>query len=102
MERAGNIDRWVEQFEERARVAGWNDAQKLFQLKAHLEKTAEHTVPMLPEEKTSYASVVMALQKQLRGLEFHQLMQDKQSRRVGHRVTKAGTQSIPDKWDKRV
>ena len=58
----GNIDRWVEQFEERARVAGWNDGQKLFHLKAHLENTAEHTVHMLPEEeKTSYPSVIMAL-----------------------------------------
>ena len=31
----GSIDRWVEQFEERARVAGWSEEQKLFQLKAH-------------------------------------------------------------------
>ena len=38
----GSIDRWTEQFEERAKVMGWNDEQKLFQLKAHLEKTAEH------------------------------------------------------------
>ena len=31
----GSIDRWVEQFEERAIVAGWSEEQKLFQLKAH-------------------------------------------------------------------
>ena len=33
----GSIDRWIEQFEERAKVMGWNDEQKLFQLKAKLE-----------------------------------------------------------------
>ena len=81
----GNIDRWVEQFAERARVAGWSEQQKLFQLTVHLEKTAEHTVRMLPmEEKDSYDRVVVALKKrfssvdieELRGLEFHQLMQE--------------------------
>lgn len=68
-----------------AKVAGWNEEH---QLKAHPEKTQEHTVCMLPEEeKLTYAKVVVALQKrfrslhieELRGLEFHQLMQDKQS-----------------------
>ena len=84
----GSIDLWVKQFEERAWVAGWSDSQKLFQLKAHQEKMAEHTVRMLPEEeKSSYTRVILALQKrfcsldieELRGLEFHQLMQDKHS-----------------------
>ena len=84
----GSIDRWIEQFEERAKVMGWNNEQKLFQLKAHLEKTAEHAVRMLSEvEKTKYESVVTALRnrfrsldiEELRGLEFHQLMQDQQS-----------------------
>ena len=84
----GSIDRWIEQFEERAKVMGWNDEQKLFQLKTNLEKTAEHAVRMLSEkEKMSYESVVAALQnrfhsldiEELRGLEFHQLMQDQQS-----------------------
>ena len=47
----GSIDRWIEQFEERTKVMGWNDGQKLFQLKAHLEKTAEHVVRMLSEKE---------------------------------------------------
>ena len=51
----GSVDRWSEQFEERAHVAGWSEEQKLFPLKAHLEKIAEHTFPMLPE-KTIYES----------------------------------------------
>lgn len=101
----GSIDRWVEQFEERARVAGWSDDQKLFQLKAHLEKTAEHTVRMLPEaEKSSYTRVIVALQKrfcsldieELRGLEFHQLMQDKQSvEELGIELQKLGRKAFP-------
>ena len=101
----GSIDRWVEQFEERARVAGWSEEQKLFQLKAHLEKTADHTVRMLPEgEKTSYSRVIIALQKrfcsldikELRGLEFHQLMQDKQSvEELGIELQKLGRKAFP-------
>ena len=101
----GSIDRWLEQFAERARVAGWSEEQKLFQLKAHLEKTAEHTVRMLPEEeKSSYSSVVVALQKrfrsldieELRGLEFHQLMQEKQSvEALGMELQKLGCKAFP-------
>lgn len=56
----GSMDRWVKQFEERARVAVWNAEQKLIQLKA----TAEHTMCMLPdEEKADYDKVVVALKK---------------------------------------
>ena len=101
----GSIDRWLEQFAERARVAGWSEEQKLFQLKAHLEKTAEHTVRMLPEEeKSSCSSVVVALQKrfrsldieELRGLEFHQLMQEKQSvEALGMELQKLGCKAFP-------
>ena len=101
----GSIERWVEQFEERAKVAGSNEGQKLFQLKAHLEKTAEHTVRMLPEEeKSSYAKVVVALQKrfrsldieELRGLEFHQLIQEKQSvEQLGMELQKLGRKAFP-------
>ena len=40
----GSFDRWIEGFEERAIATGWNDEQRLFQLKAHLEKTAEQYV----------------------------------------------------------
>ena len=102
----GSVDRWIEQFEEeRARVAGWSDPQKLFKLKAYLEKMAEHTVRMLPtEEKTSYDKVVLALKKrfssidieELRGLEFHQLMQAKQSvEELGVELQKLGRKAFP-------
>ena len=101
----GNVVQWVEQFAERARVAGWSEQQKLFQLKVHLEKTAEHTVRMLPEEeKDSYDRVVVALKKrflsvdieELRVLEFHQLMQDKQSvEELGIELQKLGRKAFP-------
>ena len=40
--------------------------EHLFQLKAHLEKTAEQAVLMLSEkEKTSFESVVAALQSEV-------------------------------------
>ncbi len=83
-----SFERWIEGFEERAKAMGWNKEQRLFQLRAHLDKTAEHAVRMLSEtEKCSYESTVAALRKrflsldieELRGLEFHQLMQTKQS-----------------------
>ena len=101
----GSVDRWIERIEERAKATGWNEEQKLFQLKAHLEKTAEHAVRMLPEEKKSkYDSVVTALRnrfcsldiEELRGLEFHQLMQDKQGvEELGVELQKLGRKAFP-------
>ena len=84
----GSFDRWLEQFDDRAKAANWNENQKLFQLKSHLEKTAAHVLRMmLSEERVKYTSVVSTLRKriqsldieELKGLEFHQLIQDKQS-----------------------
>ena len=84
----GSFDRWLEQFDDRAKAVNWNENQKLFQLKSHLEKTAAHVVRMMPsEEQVKYTSVVSTLRKrfqsldieELKGREFHQLMQDKQS-----------------------
>ena len=84
----GSFDRWLEDFEDRVKAANWNDNQKLFQLKSHLEKTTAHVVRMMSSEgQVKYTSVVSTLKKrfrpldieELKGLEFHQLMQDKQS-----------------------
>ena len=101
----GSIDLWIEQFEERADVTGWNKEQKLFQLKAHLAKTARHAVRMLPEEeKDSYKKLLVALQKrfrsldieELRGLEFHQLMQEGRSvEELGVELQKVGRKAFP-------
>ena len=55
----GSFDRWIEGFEERAKITGWSEEQCLFQLKAHLEKTAQHAVRMLPtKENSKYDSIV--------------------------------------------
>ena len=55
----GSFDHWIEGFEERAKITGWSEEQRLFQLKAHLEKTAEHAVRMLPtKENSKYDSIV--------------------------------------------
>ena len=83
-----NFDRWIEHFEERAKLAGWTEEQRVYQLKVHLEKIALQAFQMLPEgDKTSYTAAVEALKKrfqpvdieELRSLEFHQLMQEQQS-----------------------
>ena len=34
-----NFERWLESFEDRAKVAGWSSEQSLYQLKCHLSKT---------------------------------------------------------------
>ena len=69
-------------------MAGWTGEQQLCQLKALLDKTALQVFRMLsPEEKSEYSKAVGALRKrfkpvaieELRGMEFHQLMQDSQS-----------------------
>ena len=101
----GSFDRWLEQFEDRAKMAGWNDEQCLFQLKAHMEKTAEHAIRMLPSsEKSTYKAVVAALERrfhsldieELRGLEFHQLMQDTQSvEEVGIQLQRLARKAFP-------
>ena len=65
----GSFERWVEGFEERAKAMRWNEEQRLFQVKAHLEKTVKHTVRMLPEkDKASYNAIVAALKKRFLSL----------------------------------
>ena len=83
-----SFDRWLEQLEERGRLAGWTSDQLLCQLKAHLEKTALQVFRMLTsEERNDYVKAIAALRKrfkpvaieELRGMEFHQLIQESQS-----------------------
>ena len=101
----GSFDRWIEGFEERAKATSWSKEQCLFQVKAHLEKTTEHAVRMLTaEEKSSYDEIVKALKKrfhsldieELRGLEFHQLMQDKQTvEEIGIHLQRLARKAFP-------
>ena len=101
----GCFDRWIEQFEDRAKMANWSD-ERLFQLKAHLDKTAEHAVRMLlAGGKSTYKAVVVAalercfhslVIKELRGLEFHQLMQNTQSvEEVGIQLQRLAQKAFP-------
>ena len=106
----GSFDHWVERFEERAKIVGWKGKQKLQQLKAHLLKTAEHSFRMMPEkEKADYDLAVKSLRKrfllldieELRGLEFHQLTQDKQSvEQLGMDLQRLARKAFP-KMDKK-
>ena len=55
MDDGNRFEKWIEHFEERTSLVGWNKAQQLHQLKLHLEKTASKVFQMLPaEDKTSY------------------------------------------------
>ena len=80
-----SFDCWVKRFEERAKIAGWKGDQKLLQLKAYLQKTAEHSFRMMSEkDKADYdlamkQSFLLFDIEELHGLEFHQRTQEKQS-----------------------
>ena len=82
------FDRWIEQFEERAKLDGWSDYHKRYHPKMLLDKSAFQTYRLLPDEvKVSYSATVEALRsrfrpadiKELRGMELHQLVQKDQS-----------------------
>ena len=82
------FERWIEQFEERARLAGWSEDLRRYHLKMRLGKTAFQTYRLLPEDvKASYSATVSVLRsklkpvdiEELRGMEFHQLVQKNQS-----------------------
>ena len=68
------FDRWMERFEERAHLAKWQDEQKLCQLKAHLEKTAQQVFEVMPvEEKSSYHKAVKALKQRFKPVDIEEL-----------------------------
>ena len=85
---ADSFERWLENFEERAKLVGWNEAQQLHQLKLLLDKTALRAFRMFPKEdrqdfnrakealKNRFKSVEI---EELRGLEFHHKMQTTES-----------------------
>ena len=97
------FERWIEQFEERAKVAGWSTEQKLHQIKLLLEKTALRVLRALPDtDQSQYQKVVDALRarfkavdiEELRGMEFHHKVQrDESIDRIGASSTRA--QSVP-------
>ena len=89
------FERWIEQFEERARLAEWSEDLRRYHLKMRLSKAAFQTYRLLPEDiKASYSATVSVLRskfkpvdiEELRGMEFHQLVQKNQS--VGYSFRK--------------
>jgi len=47
---ADSFKRWLENFEEQAKLVGWNEAQQLHQMKLLLDETALHGFHMFSEE----------------------------------------------------
>ena len=83
-----SFERWLESFEERAKLVGWNEAQQLHQLKLLLDRTALRAFQMFPEEdrhnlertkealKSRFKSTEI---EELHGMEFHHKMQTTES-----------------------
>ena len=100
-----NFERWLESFEDRAKVAGWSPEQSLYQLKCHLSKTALQAFRLFSkEEKAQYPSAIKAMKKrftsvdieELRGMEFHSLMQESQSaEQLGLQLQKLAHKAFP-------
>ena len=97
--------RWLDRFEERATLLAWSDQQRVYQLRSHLTKTALQVFELLaPEQRASYSEAVAALQdrfkpvdiEELRGLEFHQLMQTEESvERLGLQLMALAKKAFP-------
>ncbi|ETX01158.1 MAG: hypothetical protein ETSY2_37740 [Candidatus Entotheonella gemina] len=99
------FERWIDQFEERARLAGWTDDLRSYHLKMRLSKNAFQTYRLLPEEvKANYSATVSALKskfkpidiEELRGMEFHQVVQKGQSiEQLGLELQKLAKRAFP-------
>ena len=99
------FERWMERFEERARLAKWTEETKLCQLKLHLTKLADQVFQMFPkEDQSSYSRAVTALKKrfrfveieELKGLEFHRRVQGEESiEQLGMDLQKLGHKAFP-------
>lgn len=102
--------RWLERFEERANLLSWPDKQKCYQLKLHLTKTAAQVFQLLTaEQKGNYRELVTALKgrfkpvdiEELRGLEFHQLMQtDETIEKLGLQLMSLARKAFPSLGEK--
>ena len=102
----GGFDHWLERFHARAVFAGWSSEEKLYQMKAHLDKTALNVFRMLPDQdRDTFDTAVSALKKrfrpadieELRGLEFHHRTQgDGESiEQVGISIQQLGRKAFP-------
>ena len=100
-----SFEKWIEQFEERSKLAGWSEEHQCYYLKMSLDKTAFQMYRLLPDDvKASYSATVEALKKrfkpvdieELRGMDFHQLVQTKQSvEQLGLELQKLAKRAFP-------
>ena len=105
-----SFGRWLDRFEERATLLTWSDDQKVYQLKVHLTKTAAQVYQLLtPEQRGNYGELVKALKarfkpvdiEELRGLEFHQLMQtDESVEKLGLQLMQLARKAFPSLGEK--
>lgn len=99
-----HFDRWLQQFKEGAKIAGWSVAQQLHQLKLLLGKTALRVFRVLPDtDRSSYKKAMDALHgcfklvdiEELRGLEFHHKVQgDKSVEELGMVLQELGRKAF--------
>ena len=67
------FDRFMEQFEEHASLAGWSEEHK-YHLKLHLSKRAFQTYRLLPDSvRASYSETVEALRKCFKPVDVEEL-----------------------------
>ena len=104
------FERWVERFKERAKVAGWTTEHQLYQLKVHLDQTANDVFRMIQEtERDTFDKAVAALGKrfkpkdieELRGIDFYHIMQANDSiEQLGITVQRLGRRAFPSMNEK--
>ena len=99
------FERWIEQFEERAKIASWSTEQQLHQLKLLLENTALRVYRALPPaDQNNYTKIVSSLRarfkavdiEELRGIEFHHRVQkDETIESLGLELQALGRKAFP-------
>ena len=109
-EEEGTFDRWLELFEERAKLTCWGPAQRLHHLKLLLEKTALKAFRTFEvTDREDYDKATAALCKrfklvdieELRGLEFHHRMQGKETiEELGMDLQTLGRKAFPSSHGK--
>ena len=72
---ADSFERWLENFEERAKLVGWNEAQQLHQLKLLLDKTALRAFRMFPkEDRQDFNRAKEALKNRFKSVEIEEFI----------------------------
>ena len=99
------FERWIEQFEERAKIASWSTEQQFHQLKLLLENTALRVYRALPPaDESNYKKIVSSLRarfkavdiEELRGMEFHHRVQkDETIESLGLELQALGLKAFP-------